>query len=98
MKPLPKTYAQRPRPAHDCPDCGCYVYSDSFCDYCYALADFVLVKVGNRVLYRGYDNDKAQAIWDEALEAGVRQTPVRVPKWVTVPDVLINNPAPGEVA
>ena len=96
---LPKSYvplAYGTRPSHDCPDCGCYVYADSFCEYCYVLADYHFVKAGNAVLYRGFDQAKAEQAWSDAYDVAWTEKKPH-PKHTIVPDVLRNNPSPGEV-
>lgn len=95
-RPLPKSWvepAYGSKPAHDCPECGCYVYADSFCTYCYDLADYHFVKAGNAVLYRGFDQDAAEQAWSDAYDRAWQQKKPH-PRHTIVPNVLRTNPNP----
>ena|SRR3990167_2024530 len=79
--------------SHTCPECGSWIYDGEPCDYCYEVVTRYTVKLGNTVLYRGYDSDTADAAYSAALDR--QQWRVRL---TTQENVVINRRAHDHTA
>jgi len=89
--PFPQLCTRCDEEAHTCPDCGSWVYDGEHCEYCYEIVTRYTVKVGNRVLYRGYDQEEADRIFSQANDGHTRV------RWHTQEGILMNRRVPVEV-